>query len=420
MNTEKLWLNFTNVNTSDRNPFIVKEAKDGYIFDENRIKYFDAISGIWNTSFGYSRNDIIDNIHAEMKKLSSTPLFGRAYPLLIEYTNRLIDVAPEYSKVFYGTGGTDSVETALKIAQNSFYISGLKTKTKIGHFKNSYHGVSLGCLNVMGEEPNREGYVLDNENYFKLDWPKTNEEYKTIFDEINFHNPDEVAAIIVEPIVGSGGIFVFPKEFLKELREYTSKNNIILIFDEVVTGFGRTGSLFYYQQIGVVPDILVLAKGITAGYAPLGATLVSDKLVDVYRNNKTKFMHGYTNAGSVVSIAAAMKVLDIFENENIIENVSKKSGKLFFHLNKLKNKYENLVEKIKGKGLMIGIELKKVSTDGNELEIFYEILAKHNILSRSAYENTVVLMPPLNVNDEFINSLISELDLVFEEYSKKV
>ena len=199
------------------------------------------------------------------------------------------------------------------------------------------------------------------------------------------------------------------------LREYTKNNDILLIFDEVVTGFGRTGSMFAYQGLEIVPDILVLAKNITAGYAPLGATLFSDTIVSIFKNKK--LLHGYTNAGSVVGVAAANKVLDIFESENILENVNKQSALFLEKLNELQKKYSSLIHSIKGRGLMLGIQL--VEQDGQELEFFYKLLEKKNMLSRSAYNNTIVLMPPLVSEENFILEIINRLDECFYEYSKK-
>lgn len=376
LTTKKLWLNFTNFTTFDKSPFVVNSGKGTYVYDSENKEYLDVISGIWNAGLGYSRQDIIDEMNYQMNKLPLTSLFGRAYPLLIEYSEKLLKLAPEFSRVFYGTGGSDSVETALKVARLFYYEQKKYKKVKIGHFTMSYHGVSLGAMNVMGEEPNREGCVLDTENYFTLPLPDNNNG-DNVFRELERLNSEEISAIIVEPIIGSGGIIEFPKEFLTSLREYTKNNDILLIFDEVVTGFGRTGAMFAYQGLEIVPDILVLAKNITAGYAPLGATLFSDKIVSIFKDKK--LLHGYTNAGSVVGVAAANKVLDIFESENILENVNKQSELILEKLTELQKKYSSLIHSIKGRGLMLGIQL--VNQDGQELEFFYKLLEKRICLA---------------------------------------
>ncbi|MGL9970316.1 aminotransferase family protein [Enterococcus sp. DIV1420a] len=417
MNTENLWLNFTNINNFDENPFVINKAEGSYVYANNGNKYVDAISGIWNVSLGYSRIDIINRITSALNYLPATALFGRTYPDLIDYSNRLISKLPEFDRVFFGTGGSDSVETALKAAQNYWYLKGLKQKKKIGHFNYSYHGVSLGTMNVMGERPNREGCVLDEENYFTLDLPDQMSD-ASIIEQIISSDVEQIAAIIVEPIIGSGGIYVFSAEFLQKLRDFTIQNNILLIFDEVVTGFGRTGSLFAYQELGVIPDILVLAKGITAGYAPLGVTVFTSKVTEPFKGDK-KFLHGYTNAGSVVGIAAAQAVLDIFENENILENVNIQSNKIFKKLSMLKEKYPRSIKSIRGKGLMIGIQLVEQSQEGCELDYFYQLLEKEHIISRSAYQNVVVLMPPLTSDDQFITDLLERIERVVDQYGEK-
>lgn len=272
-------------------------------------------------------------------------------------------------------------------------------------------------MNVMGERPNREGCVLDEENYFTLDLPDQMSD-DSIIEQIISNDVEQIAAIIVEPIIGSGGIYVFSAEFLQKLRDFTIQNNILLIFDEVVTGFGRTGSLFAYQELGVIPDILVLAKGITAGYAPLGVTVFTSKVTEPFKSDK-KFLHGYTNAGSVVGIAAAQAVLDIFENENILENVNIQSKKIFEKLSMLKEKYPNSIKNIRGKGLMIGIQLVEQSQDEHELDYFYQLLEKEHIISRSAYQNVVVLMPPLTSDNQFITDLLERIERVIDQYGEK-
>ena len=196
LTTEKLWLNFTNFTTFDKLPFIVASGNGTYVYDTSKKKYLDIISGIWNAGLGYSRQDIIDEMNYQMNKLPLTSLFGRAYPLLIEYSEKLLKLAPEFSKVFYGTGGSDSVETALKVARLFYYEQQKYKKVKIGHFAMSYHGVSLGAMNVMGEEPNREGCVLDIENYFTLPLPDNNDG-DNVFRELDKLNSEEISAIIV-------------------------------------------------------------------------------------------------------------------------------------------------------------------------------------------------------------------------------
>lgn len=414
-----VWLNFTGMKDFNEDPFIVEHAENEYVYDIKGEKYLDAISGIWNAGLGYSRKDIVDNIYKELNNLPLTSLFGRVYPLIINYSNRLLKLAPDFDKIFFGTGGSDSVETAMKVARQFYFKQGYHEKTKIAHFKNSYHGVSYGALTVMGETANTVGYAVNTDDTLTLPWPDdVNGQTDKIFDQLNQANPNKIAAIILEPVIGSGGLYPFPDEFLKELRKYTKDNNILLIFDEVVTGFGRTGNLFAYQGLkDVVPDIMVLAKTITAGYAPLGATLFSKEITDVFNKNNVRLLHGYTNAGSVIGVAAADKVLDIIENENILENVRKQSTHLLTGLKKLKEKYPHVINTIRGKGLMIGVQISSPTKTNLEIDTFYDLLNhKNHILSRSAYDNICVLMPPLNSTQGFIDDLLNKFEKTINDY----
>lgn len=416
-----VWLNFTNFNDFNNNPLIIEHAENEYVYDSNGNKCLDAISGIWNAGLGYSRSDILENIHKEMLNLPLTSLFGRVYPLIMNYTNRLLELAPDFDKVFYGTGGSDSVETAMKVARQYYYQKGFPEKTKIAHFRNSYHGVSYGALTIMGEKENNVGYAVDTSDTVTLPWPQdVNGDSEKIFDELTKANPEKVAAVILEPVIGSGGLYPFPDDFLKRLRKYTEDNNILLIFDEVVTGFGRTGDLFAYQGIdGVVPDIMVLAKTITAGYAPLGATLFSKKIIDVFTEKDVKLLHGYTNAGSVIGVAAADKVLDILSEEKILENVRRESKHLLAGLESLQDRYPDVIKLIRGKGLMVGVQINSPSKTDLELNTFYSILNnKNHILSRAAYDDICVLMPPLNSTPHFIDDLLNKFEKTIIDYRK--
>lgn len=413
-----IWPNFTKLLKEGDETLKVKSAYDGYVIDKSGIEHLDAISGIWNVSLGYSRSDITENIYEEMKKLPTTSLFGRSYELIEKYSERLLNHAPDFSRVFYSCGGSDAVETALKLSRLYNHHKGRNEKNKIGHFRNSYHGVSMGALQVMGEAPNRVGFNVGNSQSFMLPIPDFDGvSHESVLEKIKLQNVDTVAAIILEPIIGSGGIIPFSKEFLTKLRAFTEQNDILLIFDEVVTGFGRTGEMFIYQSKGVVPDMIVVAKSITAGYAPLGATLISKEIEELFLDKDYKFLHGYTNAGSVVGIAAADKVLDIYEEEKVLKNVVTTSEELFTFLEGLKAMYPEIIKDVRGEGLMIGVEVYDENDLEEEITALYRYVNKNRLVSRPAYHNTLVLLPMLNADEVYMNLLKEKLEKTFEEYA---
>lgn len=419
-----VWNHFTNINEFSENPLIITKGEGAYVYNDKQEKLVDAISGIWNVNLGYGCKEITDYMIEKIEHLETTPLFGRTHYEGLNYAEKLISKAPEFSRVFYTTGGSDAVETAIKLARLYHYLSGTPKKIKIGHFQNSYHGVSLGALSLMGIDSNKKGMGPVPAETFTLPFPnvkfKAEKLYKMVIDSIEEQDIDKVAAIIIEPILGAGGIIPLPRHFLHKMRKYLSENNILLIFDEVVTGFGRTGSLFAYQDINCVPDIITLAKGITSGYASLGATLVTDKVERPFRNSEVTFRHGYTNGGNILGCAAANATLKILERDNVLENVRKMGKYLEEKLLKLNEQYNELIENVRGRGLMFGIQLKNRTKTDYEIKTFYKYLKEYGVLSRPGLEDVIVLMPPLICDKAFIDDLTNRLSKVIQIYKSEL
>jgi adenosylmethionine-8-amino-7-oxononanoate aminotransferase len=414
-----LWNNFSDMADFITNPLIITRGEGSYVYDQNHKEYVDAISGIWNVNLGYSRKDIIDYMYEKSNEVTGVSLFGRAHQIGIEYANELLSkLDNDFDAVFYTTGGSDAVETAIKISRSFFYHLGKEEKYKIAHFENSYHGVSYGALSVMGINGNTAGAGPMLPGTITLPKPTSVESsdvhWEIIERKLNNENPDTIAAIIVEPILGAGGIIPVETIILKKLREYCNRHDIILIFDEVVTGFGRTGNLFAYKMHNVKPDLITVAKGITAGYAPLGGVLVSEKIYNLFKTNHIVLRHGFTFGGHPISCAAAYKTLRILLEENVVDHVRQKEELLQKYLLELCFEFD-LVQEVRGKGFMYGLKL-----DNKIQGIAKTVSAKaqeNGLLYRPAEEEVVVVMPPLTSDENVLKDIYTKLQKTLQEVS---
>lgn len=406
------------MNQFRKDPLIITRGEGSYVYDDQGNQYLDAISGLWNVNLGYSRSDINDFMFESVRDVASVTLFGRTHKMAIEYSERLLNrLNNDFETIFYTNSGSDAVETAIKISRAYNALVGNEEKMKIGHFENSYHGVSLGALSVMGISKNLENMGPTVTDSFQMPKPKKEltykENWKRMKQALDDQNPDSIAAVIVEPILGAGGIIPVTKELLREIRTYCSNHNIVLIFDEVVTGFGRVGDIFAYKKYGVKPDLMTLGKGITSGYAPLGAVLVSKKIYEPFMQPNVMFRHGFTAGGHPISCAAALKTLDILESEGIYEKVQGKESDLVDVFKKLINEFD-FVDSYRGEGFMYAIELNSnLSGIANKIA---EIGKDNGFIYRPIEGEVVVIMLPLNSGYDVIQDLYEKLRKTFRNY----
>ncbi len=424
-----LWHPFTQMQDwLKADPLIIDSARGCYLKDVKGQEYLDGISSLWVNVHGHQNKKINEAIKKQLNKLEHSTLLGLSNVPAIEFSKKLISVVPKgLKKVFYSDSGSTAVEIALKMAYQYWQNIGKKKKTNIIHFSNSYHGDTLGSVSVGGINLFHEVYrhlilktiqwpvpkadAFGNSIQFKKDFLKSINKLEVFLRK----SGSKIAVLIVEPLVqGAAGMIVWPDGILKRLSIMCKKYNVLFIADEVATGFGRTGKMFACQHEKVIPDILCLAKGISAGYLPLAATVTTEKIYEGflfdYKDQKT-FFHGHTYTGNPLACAAANANLDIFKSERTIEKLQ---GKIAFLEKELK-KFKSLdhVGAIRQKGFMVGIEIVKDKKNKKEYQWEErkgtEVCQKAremNVILRPL-GNVVVLMPPLSITRKELKELCS-------------
>jgi beta-alanine--pyruvate transaminase len=329
------WMPFTAQNGFERDPRIIVKADGAYYTSDDGREVFDSLSGLWCCGMGHNRPEIADAVAQQIRTLDYSPAFQYAHPKVLELAERLTQLAPNSLKhAFFTNSGSESADTSLKIARAYWRMAGQPSKTKfIGRIK-GYHGVNFAGTSLGGIGANRKLFgqlaeadhlpsTLRAEDAFTKGQPQGGEELANhLEDLVALHDASNIAAVIVEPMSGSAGVIVPPSAYLQRLRALCDKYSILLIFDEVITGFARTGDAFGADTFGVVPDIMNLAKTLTNGVVPMGAVLTTDEIFAAFTDadaadHAIGFPHGYTYSGHPVACAAALAALDIFEREDL-------------------------------------------------------------------------------------------------------
>ncbi len=414
---------FTNASYAAKNPPLVIEGGEGvFITDSEGKRYIDGQAGLWNVNVGHGRSEIKDAIAAQLDKLSFYSLFGGTTTTpAVELADRLCRMAgPEgMVKAFYSSGGSEANEAAFKLARQYWRHAGEPTRHKIISLKQAYHGVTLGALSANGSaayrahfEPLMPGFVQVETPFVYRNPFTTDPEAlarlcaELLEREILYQGPSTVAAFIAEPVQGAGGVIVPPKTFWPLVREVCDRHGVLFISDEVVTGFGRLGSMFGARHWGVKPDIMVFAKGINSGYVPLGATLMNARIADAFLTEDdaqftmAAFWHGNTYAGHPLACAAALANLDIVEREGLERNAGEVGAYLIDRFRDVQTRHPTMGD-VRGLGLMIGIELVK---DPETKEAFplaarfgsriTELCKARGVLLRNLGD-TFIISPPL-------------------------
>ena len=375
-------MHFTRMSAyADKPAPIIERGEGAYIWDSNGKRYLDALSGLFVVQVGHGRAELAEVMAEQARKLAFFPVWSYAHPKAIELADRLAAAAPgDLNKVFFSTGGAESVETAFKVAKQYFKLIGKPYKTKVISRAIAYHGTTQGALSITSvpgfkhpfeplvpgnfRVPNTNFYrapaeYADDEKQFGL-WAANRVE-EVILDE----GPDSVAAVFVEPVQNAGGCFPPPPGYFERLREICDTYDVLLVSDEVICAYGRLGTMFGADKYHYVPDIITSAKGLTSGYSPLGAAIISDRIFEPFGTGATTFPHGYTFGGHPVSCAVGVANLDIFEREDLLGNVQRNENALRQTLERL---YDlPIVGNVRGDGYFYGIELVK---DKNTKETF--------------------------------------------------
>jgi adenosylmethionine-8-amino-7-oxononanoate aminotransferase len=369
---DHLWMHFTRMSSYANNPVPTIERGEGaYIWDTNGKKYLDALSGLFVVQVGHGREELAQAAAEQARKLAFFPIWSYAHPTAIELADRLAHEAPgDLNRVFFSTGGAESVETAWKVAKQYFKLIGKPSKTKVISRAIAYHGTTQGALSITGVpgfkhpfEPLVPGtFRVPNTNFYRAPDIYEHDEKQfglwaanRVEEAILEEGAESIAAVFVEPVQNAGGCFPPPPGYFERLREICDLYDVLLVSDEVICAYGRLGTMFGSQKFDYQPDIITSAKGLTSGYSPLGATIVSDRVFEPFGRGDVVFPHGYTFGGHPVSCAVALANLDIFEREDLLGNVLRNENAFRQTLEKL---YDlPIVGDIRGDGYFYGIEL---------------------------------------------------------------
>ncbi len=420
-----------------REPIRIVRGDGCYVYDDKGHQLVDGVAGLWNVNVGHNRPEIKQAIVNQLDELEYFQLFdGISHPRAEELSATIIDMLkPEgMARVAFSSGGSDAVETALKLARQYWRVKGQPDRTKFISLKQGYHGTHFGGASVNGNTVFRRNYEPMLPGCFHVETPWT---YRNPFTEdpqelaeicaqmlereILFQSPDTVAAFIAEPIQGAGGVIVPPATYWPLIRQVCDKYGVLLIADEIVTGFGRSGSMFGSRLWGVAPDIMCLAKGISSGYVPLGATVVNQRVADAFAANADfggAIMHGYTYSGHPVACAAAIANLKIVRDENLPGNAAAQGEYLLAKLKPFVDKYAAVGE-VRGKGLMVALDLvvdkatrEPVDPMGGYANRVAEIARENGVLVRPV-GTKIILSPPLVIQQPQLDAIVSALDAGF-------
>ena len=421
----------------DQPPDIIARGEGCWIWDVDGHKMIDGVGGLWSANLGFGNTEIRDAIVAQLDELAFYNTFrGTTHPRAIELSARLVRLMePDgVASVFFSNGGSDAVEGALKLARQYWKLQKQADRTKFISLRMGYHGVHFGGMSVNGNTNFRRAYEPLLPGCFHVDTPwlyrnpysDDPEELAAICAElldreITFQGPDTVAAFIAEPVQGSGGVIVPPPSYWPAVRKVCDKHGVLLIADEVVTGFGRTGHLFGTRLWGVKADLWCLAKGISSGYVPLGATAISGKVADVFQHSDPGLgavAHGYTYSGHPIAAAAALATLDIIERDQVVANAAAQGGHLLARLKALGQR-SRLIGDVRGVGLMVCIEMvADKATKASFARGAKEVAA----VAREAYRlgamvrtsgPNIILSPALTIDRQEIDVLCDALEAAF-------
>ena len=374
------------------------KGRGSYLITKGGKKYLDFASGIAVNSLGHCNPELIKALYDQSKKIWHT---SNAFKINEQekLANKLTNMTFA-NKVFFCNSGAEAVEAAIKIARAYHQIEKKKNKKRIITFKGAFHGRTIATISASGQKKLVDGFKPLVDGFTQVDFGD-HDSFEKLIDK-------KTAAIMIEPILGEGGIKVIPNECLEGLRKLCDKKGILLIFDEVQCGVGRTGKLFAYQWSKIKPDILATAKGIGGGF-PIGACLVTNKV-----SKGMKFgSHGSTFGGNPLACSVANKVLEIISKKDFLNNMNKNA--LFFrnNLEKIKNTYDHLIEEIRGKGFLLGVKCKINNS------IIIEKLITNGLLIIGASENVIRILPPLNVKRKDLKIALKIIEKTFNNIGNK-
>jgi beta-alanine--pyruvate transaminase len=424
-NTDAYWMPYTANRDFKKNPRIITGASGHHYTAADGSKIYDMFSGLWTSGVGHCHPKIVEAVQKQVASLDYCMSFQLSNDIAFELAERVVDLAPDgFSNCFFTNSGSESVETALKIALGYHRARGEGNRTRLIGREKGYHGVNFGGMSVGGIVPNRKifsanlipgvdhlRHTLDIEkNAFSRGLPKHGIELADDLERLaQLHDGSNIAAVIVEPIAGSAGVLPPPDGYLQKLRDICDRHGILLIFDEVITAFGRVGKGTAAERFGVTPDIITTAKGLTNGVIPMGGVLVQKHVYDAFMqgpDHMVELFHGYTYSGHPVAAAAGLATMDVYKEEGIFEQAAELESTFADILHSFDN-HEKVID-VRNFGMMGSIELapRKGEPGARGLEIHKKCFWDEKLVVRNGMD-TLQFSP-------FLNSNVDEMQASFE------
>ncbi|RLJ86601.1 aspartate aminotransferase family protein [Planococcus citreus] len=434
---ENLWHQISSYNEKKR-PMVVEKGAGAWITDHEGNRYLDGMSGLWCVNVGYGRTELADAAAEQMKKLAYVPMTQSHEPaiLLAEKLNELL--GGEY-KIFYSNSGSDANEVAFKLVRQYHQQNGEPSRFKFISRYRAYHGSSMGALSATGQalrkykyEPLSPGFlhVAPPDNYRRPPGQSV-EDYnlqraQEFEEKIIWEQKETIAGIIMEPLITGGGILIPHPVYVKKVQEICKRHGVLLIIDEVICGFGRTGKAFGHQHFNIKPDIITMAKGMTSAYLPLSVTAIRKDIYDQFdtEEENSHFRHINTFGGNPAACAVALKNIEIIERESLIERSSELGERLLKELANLTD--HPYVGDVRGLGFLLGIELveNKETKEPATAERVAKIIngcKEHGLIigkngdTVAGFNNVLTISPPLSSTDEDFEFIVAVLQKVFKE-----
>lgn len=419
------WMPFTANRQFKKAPRLLARAEGMHYWTDDGRQILDGVAGLWCVNAGHARPKIVQAIQAQAAQMDYAPPFQMAHPQAFELADRLAKLAPAgLNRVFFTNSGSESVETALKIAIAYQRARGEGTRTRLIGRERGYHGVNFGGISVGGIVSNRKmfGTLLagvdhishthdPKRNAFSVGQPAHGAELADDLERlVALHDASTIAAVIVEPVAGSTGVLIPPQGYLQRLRDICDRHGILLIFDEVITGFGRTGQPFAAQTFGVTPDLITTAKGVTNGCVPMGAVLVKQAIHDAFMNGPEhliELFHGYTYSAHPLACAAGLGTLDTYAEEGLLTRAGELQGYFGEAVHSLRD-CAHVID-IRNIGLVGGIELAPRPGEPGKraFDVFLDCYEK-GVLIRTTGD-TIALSPPLVIERGQIDQIVDTL-----------
>ena len=424
---------------NDKNPpMVVKSGEGAWITDHHGNRYLDAMSGLWCVNVGYGRDELAEAAYEQMKKIAYVPMTQSHEPAIL-LAEKLNEMLGDDYKIFYSNSGSDANEVAFKLARQYHQQNGEPSRYKFISRYRAYHGNSMGALAATGQalrkykyEPLATGFlhIAPPDNYRRPTGQSVEEHNiqraREFEEKIIWEQKDTIAGIIMEPLITGGGILIPHPVYLEKVQEICNRHSVLLIIDEVICGFGRTGKAFGHQHFNLKPDIITMAKGLTSAYLPLSVTAIRKDIYEKFDTGEenSHFRHINTFGGNPAACAVAMKNLEIIEQENLVERSAELGKRLQKELASLKD--HPYVGDIRGLGFLLGIELvenketKMPASNARVAKIIGECKGNGLIIGRNGdtvagYNNILTLSPPLSCTDEDLDFIISVIKKVFRE-----